>query len=315
VRRAGAVAATLVLIAACRAPAPASPDGGAVVARTALGDDYPGQPAPRSTSAVGGQVDGLTAELVEDLAAWDAADHDSRRRAARSVETKYSEFLWFGLQQVRAGDRTREIAVFHRRGRLREEEFVLIPGWRPGGTTPTIRVRPFLMLRREVRRRTWHMVLDDQVGDEVGDEVGDDERTPVAGVSWIDAVRFCMKARLEMPTDEEWEHACRAGEHGIDAADRLAGAWHVVETHRVAPDEVRGPMNGLGLTGMIDGPWEWTEPSPGAESVAVRGGGGGGRAGSCAARIVLDPRRAAPDVGLRPIFRIGGPYPYPRDDR
>jgi sulfatase modifying factor 1 len=156
------------------------------------------------------------------------------------------------------------------------------------------------------------------------------DRLPVEGVSWVDAVRFCNALsqcdglapayRLDaggevawdasaggyrLPTEAEWEHACRAGTTGprYGALDEIA--WHRGNS-RERIHEVGGRQpNAWGLYDMLGNVWEWCWDVYDAEVYGpyrvLRGGGWFDEPWSCRASV---RRRSHPtfqidDVGFR----------------
>ena len=91
------------------------------------------------------------------------------------------------------------------------------------------------------------------------------DRDPAVGVSWYDAAEYCAwyaevaRKPIRLPTEIEWEYACRGGEAGeCGATDELA--WHRGNSAggaRMPALDAKG-TNGFGLHAMLGGVWEWT---------------------------------------------------------
>lgn len=157
------------------------------------------------------------------------------------------------------------------------------------------------------------------------------DRLPVESVSWWDAVHFCNALSgqegltpvyrvgadgesvdrdtsadgYRLPTEAEWEHACRAGTSGPRYGPLDDIAWHRQNSgERV--HEVGGRLpNPWGLYDMLGNVWEWCWDVYDAEVYGayrvLRGGGWFDEHWSCRASV---RRRSHPtfrvdDVGFR----------------
>jgi formylglycine-generating enzyme required for sulfatase activity len=83
-------------------------------------------------------------------------------------------------------------------------------------------------------------------------------RLPVENMSWDDTQEFLGKSKgLRLPTEGEWEYACRAGTTGSRYGDLHQVAWHYGNsgdtTHAVGGKQ----SNGFGLHDMLGNVWEW----------------------------------------------------------
>ncbi|MCP4117043.1 MAG: SUMF1/EgtB/PvdO family nonheme iron enzyme [Desulfobacteraceae bacterium] len=147
---------------------------------------------------------------------------------------------------------------------------------------------------------------------------------PVVGVSWKDAKRYAEWAGLRLPTEAEWEYACRAGTttrfySGDKDKDLRWAGWYRSNSKLLLHPVGEKEPNGLGLYDMHGNVWEWMEddwhgnyngaPENGSAWInrkrggrrVLRGGCWYGGAGFCrsAFRYGLEPGIRFIDIGFR----------------
>lgn len=122
----------------------------------------------------------------------------------------------------------------------------------------------------EVTRGQWQAIM--------GDQAGDCLMCPVTNVSWNGAQVYVQRLSLRtgrlyrLPTEHEWEQACRAGRsarycggNGLDAL-----AWHGGNSQGQVQAVRQKRPNSWGLYDMTGNVWEWTQdcwrPKPRRES-------------------------------------------------
>ena len=91
---------------------------------------------------------------------------------------------------------------------------------------------------------------------------------PVEQVSWNDCQGFCQRTRLRLPSEAEWEYACRAGTTGAYAGDLDSMGWYADNSGRVTHPVRQKRANPWGLYDVHGNVWEWC-----ADEYAARASG------------------------------------------
>ena len=183
--------------------------------------------------------------------------------------------------------------------------------------------KPFWMGQTEVTQGLWQAVMGNNPS--YFKNCGDN--CPVEMVSWDDCQKFIQKLNslvpgggFRLPSEEEWEYACRAGSDTAFSWGHSADCSRANFGNRDSSSECRGrnPRNTMratsfdpnawGLYNMHGNVWEWcrnlcTDPkvlSSGLDRM-IRGGSWNGSAGGCrsANRNCLSPASLSDSVGFR----------------
>jgi formylglycine-generating enzyme len=206
----------------------------------------------------------------------------------------------------------------------------------------TVEVAPFLLSPLQVTRRA--------IGEAYGLEVDGDDLLPATSTSWFDAVRFCNRiSELEglqpayaitgeansaeagesgpgereavvwdraadgyrLPTEAEWEHACRAGTTGPRYGELGEIAWYRGNSGERLHRGGELAANAWGLYDMIGNAWEWCwdiyDAAVYRDYRVIKGGGWFDEHWSCRAGV---RRRTMPTLSIDDLgFRVARNMP------
>jgi formylglycine-generating enzyme required for sulfatase activity len=184
--------------------------------------------------------------------------------------------------------------------------------------------RPFYMSVTEVTQKQWTAIMGFNRSNHQGGEF------PTERISWGSAVEFCKKLSFNegkvyrLPTEAEWEYACRAGTSGafggtkpIDemgwyegnsggrthpVASRTANGWDLFDMHGNVAEWCNDYYSPEYADGVVVDP---TGPKEGKARV-VRGGSYSYFVASCrcAARSSLPESYQVPHVGFRVVMEV-----------
>lgn len=177
----------------------------------------------------------------------------------------------------------------------------------------------FEMGRYQVTQKQWQAVMGSSISHFKGDNL------PVDHVSWLDVKKFMNKLNKKsklylymLPTEAQWEYACRGGTIGNYAGNLDAVAWYDSNSESKTHSVGQKLPNAWGLYDMLGNVWEWcldrygtflgvtvTDPNGAASGGfrVARGGSYDSLAISClpANRISRAPDPRYSDMGFRLI--------------
>lgn len=120
--------------------------------------------------------------------------------------------------------------------------------------------RSFYLQTTEVTQAQWNQIMDFNPSTFQGDEL------PVDNVTWLDAQKFVQRLNIldpgkyyRLPSEAEWEYACRAGTAGAWYGDLANIAWYSGNSkYNTHPVGHKTP-NSWGFYDMLGNVWELCE--------------------------------------------------------
>ena len=133
--------------------------------------------------------------------------------------------------------------------------------WDEGPVHP-VRLSPFLIAKYELSNEQWNAVM------EQNRSVTKEENFPVDRLTREECEEFCQQTGLSLPTEAQWEYACRAGTRTPFAyGEKITNDQANYNSQGLAPVNASSRLvskpvdtlqpNGFGLHHMHGNVWEW----------------------------------------------------------
>ena len=191
-------------------------------------------------------------------------------------------------------------------------EFVWIPPGNmdldtPAPSNPASLTEGFWLGKCELTQGHWASIMNTYPSSCNGDDL------PVESVSWNDVQELITKLNetesglFDLPTEEEWEYACRAGTstlYSFNDAERhiiIDYAWYVRNSESMPHPVGRKQPNPWGLYDMHGNVWELCKESGDPLAGVRRGGGWGNHPWVCqsATSYAVKHHTTSSDLGFR----------------
>ncbi len=115
--------------------------------------------------------------------------------------------------------------------------------------------KPFYLAETETTVAQWRRFVEATGHENTGQ--AETDQHPVSEVNWEDAKALCEYYGYRLPTEAEWEYACRAGTTGqlYGSLDEIA--WHGDNTGSESHPVAEKKPNPWGFYDMLGNLWEW----------------------------------------------------------
>jgi sulfatase modifying factor 1 len=179
--------------------------------------------------------------------------------------------------------------------------------------------KPFYMSATEVTQEQWAAVMGSNPSHFRG------RNLPVESVTWFEVQEFLRRTQCRLPTEAEWEYACRAGSAGSYSFGEAISTSVASYDGRATKPVASFPANVWGLYDMQGNVWEWCAdeycPYPryevsdpfqacGSPYKVIRGGSWyfGADSARSALRYTHEPRLRGFSIGFR-VVRDAATFP------
>lgn len=154
-----------------------------------------------------------------------------------------------------------------------------------------VRLSSFYLGKYTVTQEQWRAVMGTKITPR-----SSGDNLPMENMSWRDIQKFCQQLLaltgkpFRLPTEAEWEYACRAGTTGDFAGNLEEMGWHDTNSGQQIQPVGQLTPNAFGLYDMHGNVWEWCQDWYGDYSGSEQ----------------LDPQ--GPETGKMRVLRGGSYY-------